>query len=53
LCRGLGWQRGFQPLYPKGERGRPPVAMERIRRSRFLRQWDALADRADNAGSMP
>src|SRR3954453_1144915 len=36
----------LQPLYPKGERGRPPVALERMLRVHFLQQWDALADRA-------
>jgi IS5 family transposase len=34
------------PLYPKGERGRPPVALERMLRVHFLQQWYALADPA-------
>src|SRR4051794_39587993 len=34
------------PLYPKGERGRPPVALERMLRVHFLQQWYALADQA-------
>jgi IS5 family transposase len=34
------------PLYPKGERGRPPVALERMLRIHFLQQWYALADPA-------
>ena len=34
------------PLYPKGERGRPPVPLERILRIHFLQQWYALADPA-------
>ena len=36
----------LQPLYPKGERGRPPVALERMLRIHFLQQWYALADPA-------
>ena len=34
------------PLYPKGERGRPPVPLERMLRVHFLQQWYALADQA-------
>ena len=34
------------PLYPTGERGRPPVALERMLRIHFLQQWYALADPA-------
>src|SRR3954454_1597143 len=34
------------PLYPKGERGWPPVALERMLRVHFLQQWYALADQA-------
>src|SRR3954454_22219879 len=36
----------LRPLYPKGERGRPPVALERMLRIHFLQQWYALADQA-------
>ena len=36
----------LQPLYPKGERGRPPVPLERMLRIHFLQQWYALADQA-------
>src|SRR5215207_1234270 len=36
----------LQPLYPKGERGRPPVLLERMLRIHFLQQWYALADQA-------
>ena len=36
----------LQPLYPKGERGRPPVPLERMLRVHFLQQWYALADQA-------
>jgi IS5 family transposase len=32
--------------YPKGERGRPPVGLERMLRVYFLQQWYALADEA-------
>lgn len=34
------------PFYPKGERGRPPVGMERMLRMYFLQQWYGLADEA-------
>jgi IS5 family transposase len=34
------------PLYPKGERGRPPVSLQRMLRIHFLQQWYALADPA-------
>src|SRR5712671_4579953 len=36
----------LQPFYPKGERGRPPVGLERMLRVYFLQQWYALADEA-------
>jgi IS5 family transposase len=36
----------LQRLYPNGGRGRPPVALERMRRIDFLQQGYALADRA-------
>src|SRR6476660_2646532 len=47
--RVLPWSRlvgRLQPLYPKGERGRPPVPLERMLRIHFLQQWYALADLA-------
>ncbi|MEN9573294.1 MAG: hypothetical protein RL514_1149 [Verrucomicrobiota bacterium] len=34
------------PFYPKGERGRPPVGLERMLRVYFLQQWYDLADEA-------
>src|SRR5262245_18063586 len=34
------------PLYPKGERGRPPTGLERMLRIYFLQQWYGLADEA-------
>jgi len=34
------------PFYPKGERGCPPVGLERILRVYFLQQWYGLADEA-------
>jgi IS5 family transposase len=34
------------PFYPKGERGRPPVGLERMLRVYFLQQWYGLADEA-------
>ena len=36
----------IQPHYPKGERGRPPVGLERMLRVYFLQPWYALADEA-------
>jgi transposase, IS5 family len=36
----------IQPHYPKGERGRPPIGLERMLRVYFLQQWYALADEA-------
>lgn len=36
----------IEPHYPKGERGRPPVGMERMLRVYFLQQWYGLADEA-------
>ncbi len=35
------------PLYPKGERGRPPAPLDRMLRIHFLQQWYALADPGD------
>jgi transposase, IS5 family len=34
------------PHYPKGERGRPPMRLERMLRVYFLQQWYGLADEA-------
>jgi len=36
----------IQPFYPKGERGRPPIGLERMLRVYFLQQWYGLADEA-------
>ena len=36
----------IEPHYPKGERGRPPVGVERMLRIYFLQQWYGLADEA-------
>src|SRR5882724_6408607 len=36
----------LEPFYPKGERGRPPVGIERMLRLYFLQQWYGLADEA-------
>src|SRR4029077_17842634 len=48
---GGGGRRGgrgerLRPFYPKGERGRPPVGLERMLRLYFLQQWYGLADEA-------
>ena len=36
----------IQPFYPAGQRGRPPLGVERMLRVYFLQQWYALADEA-------
>src|SRR3954447_9283257 len=36
----------LRPLSPKGERGRPPIGLERMLRIHFLQQWYGLADGA-------
>jgi IS5 family transposase len=36
----------IEPHYPKGQRGRPPVGLERMLRIYFLQQWSGLADEA-------
>jgi IS5 family transposase len=36
----------LRPVYPKGERGRPPIGLERMLRVYFVQQWYALADEA-------
>ena len=36
----------LQPLYPKDERGRPPIGLERMLRIYFAQQWYGLADEA-------
>ena len=35
-----------QPFYPTGERGRPPIGLERMLRVYFVQQWYGLADEA-------
>ena len=43
------WQRLcglIEPHYPKGERGRPPIGVERMLRIYFLQQWYGLGDEA-------
>ena len=36
----------IEPFYPKGERGRPPIGLERMLRVYCLQQWYGLADEA-------
>ena len=36
----------IEPFYPKGERGRPPIGLERMVRVYFLQPWYGLADEA-------
>ena len=44
----------LRPLYPKGDRGRPPIGLERMLRIYFLQQWYALADEAlEDAAALP
>ncbi len=47
--RVVPWERlvgRLRPFYPKGERGRPPIGLERMLRLYFLQQWYGLADEA-------
>jgi len=34
----------LETLYPKGERGRPPIPLERMLRVYFVQQWYGLSD---------
>src|SRR3954468_24964551 len=36
----------LRPLYPNGERGRPPIGLEQMLRLYFVQQWYGLADEA-------
>jgi len=36
----------IEPFYPKGQRGRPPIGLERMLRMYFVQQWYGLADEA-------
>jgi IS5 family transposase len=36
----------IEPYYPNGERGRPPIGLERMLRIYFLQQWYGLSDEA-------
>jgi Transposase domain (DUF772) len=36
----------IEPFYPQGQRGRPPIGLERMLRIYFLQQWYGLADEA-------
>ena len=36
----------IESFYPKGERGRPPIGLERMLRVYCLQQWYGLADEA-------
>ena len=36
----------LRPLYPKGERGRPPISLDRMLRVYFVQQWYGLGDEA-------
>ena len=41
----------IEPFYPKGERGRPPIGLERMLRVYFLQQWYGPSDVLDHATS--
>ena len=45
-CGGARVVEGVWPFYPKGERGRPPIGLERMLRIHFLRRWYGLAGAA-------
>jgi IS5 family transposase len=34
----------IEPYYPKGERGRPPIGLDRMLRIYYLQQWYGLSD---------
>ena len=36
----------IEPHYPQGQRGRPPIGLERMLRVYFLQQWYGLAEKA-------
>jgi IS5 family transposase len=36
----------IETFYPKGQRGRPPIGLERMLRVYFFQQWYGLADEA-------
>ena len=43
------WQRliaVIEPHYPTGQRGRPPIRLERMLRLYFVQQWYGLSDEA-------
>jgi IS5 family transposase len=45
--RVMPWAEVFavvEPHYPKGERGRPPVGLERMLRMYFVQQWNGFSD---------
>ncbi len=47
--KAVPWPRllaAIEPYYPKGERGRPPIGLERMLRIYFLQQWYGLSDEA-------
>ena len=44
----LPWSKLLKPLrkrYPKGERGRPPIDLEKMLRIYFMQQWFSLGDK--------
>jgi transposase, IS5 family len=45
----------LRPFYPRGERGRPPLPLDRMLRVYFVQQWYGLADEAveDAFGACP
>ena len=43
-CRGRGWWSGCGHYTRKGERGWPPIGLERMLRVYFVQQWYGLSD---------
>ncbi len=43
---GGGHGRGHRSPYPKGDKGRPPIPLETMRRIYFMQQWFGHADPA-------
>ena len=38
------WTKIIEPYYPKGERGRPPIGIEKMLRMYLLQSWFNLSD---------
>ncbi len=52
MAQAVPWPRlvaRLAPLYPKGERGRPPIGLERMLRVYFVQQWYGLSEGVEDA----